>query len=332
MAQRLIPVLVFLCVLLIGGAVLLVRGWRRRMLENRLYGNGSSRPLNDGGFGGYGGGAQQQYPAGGGGAGYQYGSGAAAMQPQSSFVSTVEQIGRAVSQGKPEAGLREWLAQAGYYEDSAPTIYMGAQLVLGLLALMFGAAAAFSFELTLVIRACIVVAFLAAFALMPNFWVSMRRRKRTADVRGHLPDAIDLLEICVSSGMGLDQAWNAVCDEFRGVSPVLADEMALSNLEMHLGAPRADAMRNMAKRTGCDDISSLVATLVQSERFGTSVSQALRTYADAMRAERSARAEESAEKLAVYLLFPMVLFIFPCMFIVILGPAGVRIREMFMGA
>src|SRR5205809_980064 len=125
----------------------------------------------------------------------------------------------------------------------------------------------------LVIRVCIIVAVLAAFALLPNLAVTLRRRKRTADVRSHLPDAIDLLEICVSSGMGLDMAWNAVCDEFRGVSGILADEMALSNLEMHLGAPRADAMRNMAKRTGVEDISSLVATLVQSERFGTSVSQ-----------------------------------------------------------
>jgi tight adherence protein C len=131
-------------------------------------------------------------------------------------------------------------------------------------------------------------------------------------------------------GRGADMAWNAVCDEFRGVSQVLADEMALSNLEMHLGAPRADAMRNMAKRTGVEDINSLVGTLVQSERFGTSVSQALRTYADAIRMERSMRAEEAAEKLAIWLLFPMVLFIFPCMFIVILGPAGIRISEMFL--
>jgi len=100
---------------------------------------------------------------------------------------------------------------------------------------------------------------------------------------------------------------------------------------MHLGAPRADAMRNMATRTGVEDIGSMVATLVQSEKFGTSVSQALRTYADAMRTERSQRAEEAAEKLAVLLLFPMVMFIFPCMFIVIFGPAGVKIREMFAG-
>ena len=310
MAQRLIPVLVFFVVLGIGGAVLLYRGWRRRMLEERLFGSGPSNPYS---------------PFGGGGGG-------AAVAQGSRLAGTMEQIGRAVSNGKPaEAGLREWLAQAGYYEDAAPTVYVGAQLVLGLLALAFGGAVAFSFELSLLIRACIIVAVLSTFALLPNVLVTLRRRRRTANVRGHLPDAIDLLEICVSSGMGMDMAWNSVCEEFRGVSTILADEMALSNLEMHLGARRADAMRNMAKRTGVEDISSMVATLVQSERFGTSISQALRTYAEAMRAERSARAEEQAEKLAIKLLFPMVVFIFPCMFIVILGPAGIRIQQMFLG-
>jgi tight adherence protein C len=309
MVQRLVPILVFVAVMAIGSCVLLIRGWRRRRLEARMFGEAVA-------------GAVLGVSSG---AGYADSSGAR-------FVNTVEQIGRAVSSGKPvEKGLREWLAQAGYYEDSAPTIYVGAQLVLGLLALMIGGAVAFSLSLTLMIRVCIVVAVLAGFALLPNLIVTLRRRRRTAEVRRVLPDAIDLLEICVSSGMGLDMAWNAVCDEFRGVSTVLADEMALSNLEMHLGAPRADAMRNMAKRTGVDDISSLVATLVQSERFGTSVSQALRTYADAMRTERSQRAEEAAEKLAIKLLFPMVIFIFPCMFVVILGPAGIRIQEMFLG-
>jgi tight adherence protein C len=330
MAQRLIPILVFLCVIMIGGAVLLYRGWRRRVLEERLYGKGQP----GGPFGGFGGaGAMGAGGVGGDDARY-YGGGAGAMtlEQNSRFVNTVEQIGRAVSANKPEEGLRERLAQAGYYHDSAPTIYVGAQLMLGLIALTLGGGLAFSFDMALVFRACIMVAFLALFALLPNIFVSLRCRRRSAEVRGTLPDAIDLLEICVSSGMGMDTAWNAVCDEFRGVSPILADEMALSNLEMHLGAPRADAMRNMAKRTGVDDINSMVATLVQSERFGTSISQALRTYADAMRAERSQRAEEKAEKLAVLLLFPMVMFIFPCMFIVILGPAGIKIREMFTAA
>src|SRR5688572_8207874 len=134
MAQRLIPVLVFFVVLMLGSAVLVYRGWRRRVLEERLYGKPQPLPLGVPG-------------------GSYYGGGAAALEPASRFVNTVEQIGRAVSAGKPEAGLREWLAQAGYYHDSAPTIYVGAQLVLGLLALMIGGAAAFSFEMALVFRA-----------------------------------------------------------------------------------------------------------------------------------------------------------------------------------
>jgi tight adherence protein C len=184
--------------------------------------------------------------------------------------------------------------------------------------------------LSLVPGLCVVLSSVAAFGLLPNLYIAYRRSARRGEVRRQLPDAIDLLEICVSSGMGLDMAWNAVCEDFRGVSTILADEMALVTLEMHLGAPRAQALRNMARRTGVEDISSLVATLVQSERFGTSVSQALRVYADAMRKERSQRAEEAAEKLTVKMLFPMVLFIFPCIFVVILGPAGIKIAEMFL--
>ena len=319
MMQRLIPVLVFFAVIAIGGAFLLIRAWRRRMIESRIYGAGA---------GGVAGGG-----AGAGASGTMYGE-YGAVQPTAAtqWVNTVEQIGRAVSSGKPpERKLREWLAQAGYYDDSAATVYVGAQLVLAVLGLMVGGALAFSLNVNLLLGGAIFIMMLAGFALIPTVVVTLRRKNRTSEVRRTLPDAIDLLEICVSSGMGLDMAWNAVSDEFRGVSPILADEMALSNLEMHLGAQRAEAMRNMAKRTGVDDISSLVGTLVQSERFGTSVSQALRTYADAIRMERSMRAEEAAEKLAIWLLFPMVLFIFPCMFVVILGPAGIRMYEMFMG-
>jgi tight adherence protein C len=305
MVQRMIPILVFFTVLALGGAVLLFRGWRRRMLEARLYGTGGGEVA--------------------------YG-GSAGTVSFNQWVNTVDQIGRAVSSSKPpERKLREWLAQAGYYDDASPTIYIGAQLVLAMLGLALGGALAFSLSVTMLLRAAIFIMALSALALLPTLIVTLRRRRRTLEVRRSLPDAIDLLEICVSSGMGLDMAWNAVCDEFRGVSAILADEMALCNLEMHLGAPRADAMRNMAQRTGVEDISSLVGTLVQSERFGTSVSQALRTYADAIRTERSMRAEEAAEKLAIWLLFPMVIFIFPCMFIVILGPAGIRISEMFLG-
>jgi tight adherence protein C len=164
---------------------------------------------------------------------------------------------------------------------------------------------------------------------VPNLVLAHRRSKRRTEVRRHLPDAIDLLEICASAGMGLDMAWNSVADEVRSVSGTLADEMALTNLEIHLGAARAVAMRNMARRTGADELSSLVAVLVQSERFGTSVVEALRTYANAMRETRSMRSQEAAEKMAVKLLFPMILFIFPSVVLVMVGPAAMTLYKIF---
>jgi tight adherence protein C len=127
--------------------------------------------------------------------------------------------------------------------------------------------------------------------------------------------------------MGLDMGWNAVADESRRVSDTLADEMALTNLEMHLGANRTSAMRHMVERTGVDELGSLVAVLVQSERFGTSITEALRTFAKSMREIRSQRAQECAEKMAVKLIFPMVLFIFPVTFIVVGGPAAMKLLE-----
>ena len=296
MTQVLIPLLAFLSVIAMGGAVLAVRGMRSRMLAARLYGSASE-------IGG--------------------------VRPSSGFVGAVDQIGRAVSQDKAAPGLRETLTRAGCYDPAAPSIYMGSQLVLVLVGLSLGGVAAFSAEMSMLLRSCVLLGMVAAFALLPNGYVSFLRRRRTAEIRRTLPDAIDLLEICVSSGMGLDLAWNSVADEIRGVSAVLADEMALANLEIHLGAPRADALRHMASRTGAREIASLVATLVQSEQFGTSVSQALRVFADSMRADRSQRADEAAEKLMVKLLVPMVMFIFPCMFIVILGPAAIRMAAMF---
>jgi tight adherence protein C len=306
MADLLIPILTFLSVVTIGGAVLLIRGSRRRVLEARLYG-AASTGVPSPSFGGFNSG-----------------------DDRGGFVGAVEQLGKAVSSGKPApSDLRARLLQAGYYDETTPTIYVGAQLALVLLGLPVGGFLAYSFDLSMMARAAIVFGLVALLGLIPNIVVMLKRSKRTAEVQRNLPDAIDLLEICVSSGMGLDMAWNSVTDEIRGVSRTLADEMALSSLEMHLGAQRADALRHMAQRTGVDDVSSLVATLVQSERFGTSISQALRAYADDMRTERSQRAEEQAEKLAVKLLFPMVMFIFPCMLVVILGPAVIKIAGVF---
>jgi len=140
-----------------------------------------------------------------------------------------------------------------------------------------------------------------------------------------------MLEICVSAGMGLDAAWNNVAEESRKVSPVLADEMELTNLEINLGLGRAIAMRHMAERTNVPDISSLVALLIQAERFGASVVEALKGYAETMRELRRQGAGEEAGKMAVKLIFPMVLFVFPPLLMVMVGPALIGLFQTLGG-
>jgi tight adherence protein C len=165
---------------------------------------------------------------------------------------------------------------------------------------------------------------------LPNLIVLHKVRKRREEIRQYLPDVVDLLEICVSSGIGLDMAWNVVSEEIRHVSNVLGTAMDLSNFEMHLGASRTEAMRSMAARTGADQMSSLAAILVQSERFGTSVAVALKEFAASMREERRMTAEENAEKMAVKMIIPMVLCIFPAVVVVTIGPAAINIVRTLM--
>jgi len=247
-----------------------------------------------------------------------------AMQPPGTrprLVQTVHRVGQMVSSGRTSTTLQEELAGAGYHGTSAASVYLGAKVLLFLVGLAGFGFVAFSFELPLALRVFLVLVGCASLFFVPNLWVAVRRDRRRTEIRRYLPDAVDLLEICVSAGMGLDMAWNAVSDELRRVSTTLADEMELTTLEINLGVQRAVAMRHMAERTGVEDISSLVALLVQSERFGASIVEALRTFARSMRELRSQRAEESAEKMSVKLLFPMVVFIFPALLIVMVGPA-----------
>jgi tight adherence protein C len=162
---------------------------------------------------------------------------------------------------------------------------------------------------------------------VPNVLLKLRLKKRHDEICQHLPEAIDMLEICVSSGIGLGMAWNVVADEIQHVSPTLASAMGLTNFEIHLGVSRVEAMRHMAARTGVDKLSSLAAILVQTERFGTSIATTLRIFAASMREERFFEVEERAEKIAAKLIIPMVLFIFPAIFIITVGPAAIAITR-----
>lgn len=243
------------------------------------------------------------------------------------LIRTVFRLGEAVSKGKTSRNLREELAAAGFHNQSAAGIYIGTKLMLliagaiTLSVLVIPADLAFAMKLTFIVGGS------ATLFFIPNLAVGIRRDKRRAEVKKVLPDAVDMLEICVSSGMGIDAAWTAVGDEIRRVSPTFADEMELTNLEVSLGVPRAVAMRHMADRTGAEDLSSLVALLVQSERFGAGIIEALTTFAKTMRETRGQRAEEAAEKMAVKLLFPMVMFIFPALILIMVGPALIQLKN-----
>ena len=301
MAAFLVPILVFVSVTAIGGAVLSARAARRRPLQARL---------------------ASQYG--------QLGE-SAAPGGKTHLRRALERLAVMVSIGRPSSRLQEDLTKAGYHASNAAKLYLGAKVLLFIIGAAGLAVVPLPTGMSLSVRVFLILAGATVLSLVPNFVLYRRRTKRAEEIRRHLPDALDLLEICVSSGMGLDAAWNAVADEVRRVSTTLGDEMALTNLELHLGSPRAVAMRRMAERTGADEISSLVGVLVQSDRFGTSIRDALRTFAGSMREERSQQAAEDAEKMAVKLLFPLVLFIFPTVLVVGIGPAAIKLAEFFGG-
>ncbi len=293
MIELMVPILIFVAVVAVGSAVTAALIGRSKSIQMRLRLNDSASAV--------------ELSAGGNG-----------------LVRVLGRLAAAFSFGS-SSHLKEELANAGYYGDAAAQTYIGLKLLLLLFGLAATALALIPLDLALPIKVYLAIVVAVALFFVPNLVTRARRNKRRSQARQFLPDAVDLLEVCVSAGMGLDMAWNSVSDEVRRVSPVLADEMALTNLEIRLGASRTDAMRHMAERTGADELSSLVVLLVQAERFGTSVADALRLFANTMRNTRSERAEETAEKMAVKLLFPLVLFIFPVMLIVMAGPAGITL-------
>ena len=245
----------------------------------------------------------------------------------SRLLATARGVGEMVAAGSVSRSLQEDLARAGCHGAGAPTIYLGTKVMLLAVGAVLGVVVVLPLELPLPVAAFTVLTLATTLSFVPNVVVAARRAKRRDVLTKALPDAVDMLEICVSSGMGLDQSWNAVAEEFRRVSPIFSDEMELTNLEIHLGASRADALRHMADRTGVEELTSLVAMLVQSEKFGASIADALGTYAQSMREARSQKAEEVAEKMSVKLLFPMVMFIFPALLVVMMGPALIELVD-----
>jgi tight adherence protein C len=219
--------------------------------------------------------------------------------------------------------LRRRLATAGYTGPTAVVMYAVANLVSPIL---FGFVA-----LAAVGGRGWLLALLAAAMgyLLPGMLLARKIERRKREIREGLPDALDLFIVCVEAGSGLDQAIVKASDELGLAYPALAHELRVVTTEIRAGKPRVEAFRNFAARTKVDDVQSLVALLVQTDKFGTSLAQALRTHADTSRTKRRQSAEERAGKLGVKLVFPLVLFLFPALYIVILGPAVLTFITVF---
>jgi tight adherence protein C len=220
------------------------------------------------------------------------------------------------------------LVRAGYRRPEAIMALRGAKVLLPIIFLLF----VYFSGLTESGNAMLIYIFaLLAGFLLPDMWLSRRVRKRQTILRKALPDALDLLVVCIEAGLGLDQAFMRVSQELRITHPELCGELDLVNAQIRIGRTRIEAMRELSSRTGVDDIKALVAMLIQTDRFGTSVSQSLRVHADDMRMKRRQRAEEAAAKTPVKMVPPLVFFIFPALFVVILGPAIITIFRQFVG-
>ena len=240
----------------------------------------------------------------------------------------IKKLGERVEEGGLDVqGWSRRLIQAGYWHPEAPRIFFGIRITVaaGLVFVGLLGSALLDARLAAMLVVAVWLGILGWF--VPGWQVLQRRRVRRAQIHSALADALDLMVACVEAGMGLNQALARVAEEVRNISEALAEELSMVNLEIRAGTPRPEALRNLAERTGLDDVEALASTLIQTERFGTSVGRALRVQASTLRQKRQQRAEEAAAKTTIKLVFPLVLFVFPALFVVILGPAVIQVVQ-----
>jgi tight adherence protein C len=223
--------------------------------------------------------------------------------------------------------LKVKLANAGFRSESAPMIYHGIRLVC-LAICLIPALAFFLYKDGFSIKAFqYIVIFGGIGFYVPQIGLWYLRTTRQKEIFLTLPDALDLLVVCVESGLGLDAALRKVTDEMKEHAKVICEEFSIGNMQLQMGRPRREVLHDLGVRTGVDDVRALAAILIQADRFGSSIAQALRVQSDSMRIRRRQLAEEKAAKTAVQLIFPLVLFIFPAIFVVLCGPAAIQIQK-----
>jgi len=241
----------------------------------------------------------------------------------------IEKLGNLVKPKKEGeiSHLRKKFLMAGYREENILIIFSGFKAFMALL-LAIGFLL-IRFYLLKTMPYIQTMFFSILFALigfyLPNLWLWIKISRRKEKIQLGLPDALDLMVICVEAGTGLDAAINRIGEEMKLTNKILSEEFRILNLELRAGKQRRDALKNLALRTGLEDVHSLVTMLIQTEQFGTSIGQALRVHSDAMRTKRHQRAEEIAQKMPVKLIFPLILFIFPTLLVIVLGPAIISI-------
>jgi tight adherence protein C len=223
--------------------------------------------------------------------------------------------------------LRQKLCSAGMRQENAATLFLASKTLVGVAGLIGGALYATMNGYSLGDTVGMVI-FTAALAfLAPNMWLSSVAAKRREKVKHGLADTLDLMVVAVEAGLGLDAAIQRVSDELSNVHPELSEELQIAMLETQMGIPRSEALTNLASRTMVDELRAMVAMINQAERFGTSIARALRNQAQALRVKRRQAAEERAQQCAVKLMLPLILFIFPAIFVVLAGPAALSFME-----
>jgi len=230
-----------------------------------------------------------------------------------------------------QSKYRKMLIQAGCRKGSAIGIFFGLKVVAGLG--LFLVLCLYTLSVRHDPRLALVLGILGFIAglLMPNVWLNEKMKKRKTEIFHSLPDVLDLMTVCVEAGLGLDAAIIKISEERQFAKHVLAFEFRIVSQEIRAGKPRSEALRDMGDRTGVDDIKSLVALLIQTDKLGASLARSLRVHSDSLRTKRRQMAEEAAAKTPIKLIFPLAFFIFPALMVVLLGPAVIKIFDTLLG-
>ena len=236
-------------------------------------------------------------------------------------------------QNEAEAGkLKIKLANAGFRGETATAVFLSIKFLGLMLGLIIAAPILMFSEHVTQPRLFTVIGIAAGLFYLPTIIVSFIGSHRKQQIFLGLPDALDLMVVCVEAGLGLDQAMRKVSEEMKKTFPVIAEEFGLANLQIQMGRPRNDVLHELGVRSGVADLRALAGVLIQADKFGSSIAQALRVQSDSMRTKRRQIAEEKAAKTAVKLIFPLVMFIFPGIFVVLVGPAAVQMVDQMLNS